>query len=265
MPRSAFGPYGWPSTATNSRFGIARVDDDLRDLLAVAQAEVRPRLAGVGGLVDAVAGREVGALQPFAAADVDDVRVRRRDRDRADRAGRLVVEDRRPGAAVVGRLPHAAVDGADVEHVRLRSERPPPPSCGRRGTGRSCATASPNTCAGRPAAPAMRRRQAVRRLREEMSGETSAREPRCVEVVTKLRLLTDCRTHRRGAARRRARNVHMSSEKTSSRNTYDHASPRSASGARTVSAPGARTGEPRRDTRHDHRAAAEPTVARHSC
>ena len=83
--------------------GIARIDGDLRDLLAVAQAEVRPGLAGVGGLVDAVADGEVGALQAFAAADVDDVRVRRRDRERADRAGRLVVEDRLPGAAVVGR------------------------------------------------------------------------------------------------------------------------------------------------------------------
>ena len=42
---------------------IARIDGDLRDLLRVAQAEVRPRLAGVGGLVDAVADREVGTLR----------------------------------------------------------------------------------------------------------------------------------------------------------------------------------------------------------
>ena len=46
----------------------------------------------------------------------------RRDGDRADRAGRLVVEDRRPGAAVVGRLPDAAVDDADVERVRLAGD-----------------------------------------------------------------------------------------------------------------------------------------------
>src|SRR5205823_3427662 len=69
---------------------IVRVDGDGRDLLAIAQTEVRPRRAGVGGLVDAVAGGEVGALQPFAAADVEDVRIRRRDGDRADRAGRLL-------------------------------------------------------------------------------------------------------------------------------------------------------------------------------
>ncbi len=46
----------------------------------------------------------------------------RRDRDGADRAGRLVVEDRRPGPAVVGRLPDAAVHRADVEDVRLRRD-----------------------------------------------------------------------------------------------------------------------------------------------
>ena len=78
---------------------VARVDDDLRDLLAVAQAEMRPGRAGVDRLVDAVAGGEVGPLQAFAAADVDDARIGRRDRDRADRAGGLVVEDRRPRAA----------------------------------------------------------------------------------------------------------------------------------------------------------------------
>ena len=105
-----------PRTA---RFGVLRIDDDLRDLLRVAQAEVRPRLAGVGGLVDAVAGRQVGPLLRLAGADVDDVGIRGRHRQRADRAGGLLVEDRQPGAAGVGGLPHAAVDDADVEGVRL--------------------------------------------------------------------------------------------------------------------------------------------------
>ncbi len=80
---------------------------------------MRPGLAGVGRLVDAVADREVGPRQPFAAADVDDVRIGRRDGDPADRSGRLIVEDRLPGAAGVGRLPDAAVHHADVEGVRL--------------------------------------------------------------------------------------------------------------------------------------------------
>ena len=102
--------------------GIARVDGDLRNLLAVAQAEMRPGLAGVGGFVDAVADGEVGPLQALAAADVDDVRIGGRDGDGADGAGRLVVEDRIPGAAVVGRLPDAAVAHADVEDVRLAGD-----------------------------------------------------------------------------------------------------------------------------------------------
>ena len=49
-------------------------------------------------------------MQAFAAADVDDVRIGRRDGDRADRLRRLVVEDRVPRAAVVVDLPDAAVD-----------------------------------------------------------------------------------------------------------------------------------------------------------
>ena len=83
----------------------------------------RPRcvqvLPRVGGLVDAVAVGEIGPLQALAAADVDDVRVGRRDGEGADGAGRLVVEDRLPGAAVVGGLPDAAVVDADVEDVGL--------------------------------------------------------------------------------------------------------------------------------------------------
>ena len=91
----------------------------MRNLLAVAQAEVRPGGAGVGGLVDSVADRQIGTMQSFATADVDDVRIRGRDRDRADRAGRLLIEDRLPGAAVVVGLPHSAIHRADVEDIRL--------------------------------------------------------------------------------------------------------------------------------------------------
>ncbi len=100
--------------------GAARIDDDLRDLLAVPEAEVGPGPAGVGRFVDAVADREVGPLEALTARDVDDVRVRGRDGDGPDRARRLVVEDGAPGAAVVGRLPDAAVANAHVEDVGLR-------------------------------------------------------------------------------------------------------------------------------------------------
>ena len=53
--------------------GIARVDGERRNLLSVHEAKVGPGLAGVGGLVDAVAHGEVGAMQALAAADINDV------------------------------------------------------------------------------------------------------------------------------------------------------------------------------------------------
>ena len=100
--------------------GVARIDRDLRDLLAVAQAEMRPGFARVGRFVDAVADREIGAMQSFAAPDVNDVRIRNRNRQRADRAGRLIIENRLPGAPVIGRLENAAIDLREIENVRLR-------------------------------------------------------------------------------------------------------------------------------------------------
>ena len=100
--------------------GVPGVDREVGDLLAVAQAKVRPGLPRVGGLVDAVSNREVGTAESLTAADVDHVRIRGRDGDRSDRAGRLIVEDRLPGAAGIRRLPHPAVADADVERVRLR-------------------------------------------------------------------------------------------------------------------------------------------------
>jgi hypothetical protein len=110
--------------------GVARVHRQRRNLLAVAEAQVRPGLARVGGFVDAVAHRQIGALQALAAGHVDDVRIGGRHRDGADGAGGLAIEDRRPGAAVVVGLPDAAVDLAHVEQVGLagyagRGARPP--------------------------------------------------------------------------------------------------------------------------------------------
>ena len=98
---------------------IARIDSNLRNLLPVAKAEVRPRLSGVRGFVNPVAYRKVRTLQTFAAPDVNNVRIRRRNRDRPNRSGRLIIEDRRPGAPIIVGLPHAAVHRANVENIRL--------------------------------------------------------------------------------------------------------------------------------------------------
>ena len=80
---------------------------------------MRPCLARVRGLIHAVAGPEVWTLRRFARADVDHVRIGRRDCEGADRSGRLLLENRRPDAAGIGGLPYAAIDDADIERVRL--------------------------------------------------------------------------------------------------------------------------------------------------
>ncbi len=115
--------------------GIARIDGDLGDHVRVAKPGIRPRLAGVGRLVDAVAGVEIAANVGFAGAGVDDVGIRRRDGERADRIGDprdLSVGNVGPAQAVVGAPPDAALDAAHIKEVRLRSgtpatatERPP--------------------------------------------------------------------------------------------------------------------------------------------
>ncbi len=101
---------------------VRRMDDDAADLLDVGQTDPRPGFAAVGRLEDAVADAEIRPVEAFAGADVDHLGMRRRDRQIADRAGRRVVEDRPPGAAVVVGLPDAAVVDADEEDVRLRRD-----------------------------------------------------------------------------------------------------------------------------------------------
>ena len=102
--------------------GIQRIDQDRADLPRVAETEVLPGAAGVDRFVDPVADRQVGTLQPLAAADVEDVRVRRRHGNPADRLRRLFVEDRRPRLPVIGGLPDAAIVDADIEDVRLLND-----------------------------------------------------------------------------------------------------------------------------------------------
>ena len=98
---------------------VARVDEDARDVLGLAQTHVRPRLAAVQALVDAVADADVAAADVLTRADPDRVRVGRVERDAADRVGGLAVEDRRPRRAGVLRLPHAARADGHVPDVAL--------------------------------------------------------------------------------------------------------------------------------------------------
>src|SRR5258708_6866784 len=99
--------------------GVAGIDGNLRNLLAVAKAEMCPGLAGISGFVNAIANGEIGAVQSFPAAEVNSVWIGERNRYRADGAGGLVVKERIPCAAEVVRLPYAAIHHADIKHAGL--------------------------------------------------------------------------------------------------------------------------------------------------
>ena len=73
------------------------------------QAHVRPRLAGVGGLVDPIAHHITVANRPsFPGSGPDGAWIRRRDGQRADGRGGLLVEYWRPAISAVSGFPHAA-------------------------------------------------------------------------------------------------------------------------------------------------------------
>ena len=112
-------PVWMPEYGREHAIRIARIDDECGNLLTITKAEMRPVRTAVHGFVDAISRRQVGTLQSFTATDVNDIRCRGRDRDCADGAGRLLVEDGAPDAAVIRALPHATVVHADVKHVRL--------------------------------------------------------------------------------------------------------------------------------------------------
>ena len=139
--------------------GVGRVDDQGPDLAGILQADAGPGLAAVDRLVDAVAPGDVAAQGALAGADVEDVMVRRCDRDGADREVGLLVEDRRPAGSGIDRLPNPARRRAEIEQARLA-----------RHAGHRVRAAA---AIGADAAPVQRLEQGRidRRRREAISGE----------------------------------------------------------------------------------------------
>ena len=86
---------------------------------SVGRGELRPRVAAVDRLVDAVAAERVAVELPLARAGVEDVRIRRVDRERAYRERRQPVPQRGPGRAAIGRAPHAAAHAARPHALRI--------------------------------------------------------------------------------------------------------------------------------------------------
>src|SRR6266851_4744459 len=108
-----------PGHGSEDLAGIARIDGELGNLLAVAEAEMLPSLAGVSGFIYAVANGEVRPVQTFTAADINNVGIRRCDCQGADGAGGLIVKDRLPCATVIVSLPDSAVANAYIEDAGL--------------------------------------------------------------------------------------------------------------------------------------------------
>ena len=113
------GPEEVPDRGDVDDVGILGMDDHAADRLGFLQPDILEGLAGVGGLVDAGAERRALAVVGLAGADVEDVGIRLRQGEVADRRHRLLVEERRPGRAVVDGLPQAAGRVGDVDHRRV--------------------------------------------------------------------------------------------------------------------------------------------------
>src|SRR5437763_11071391 len=93
---------------------VRRIDENLYDALGLLEPHVRPVVAAVRGLVDAVAHGDAVARPRFTRADPDRFRIGGIDRDGADGLHGLFVEHWFVRGAAVGGLPHAATGGAGV-------------------------------------------------------------------------------------------------------------------------------------------------------
>src|SRR5437870_227501 len=89
---------------------IFRIDDDPANLPRVLEANMFPGLAAIGRFVHPVAELDRVAHVGFARADVNDVWILRRNRNRAEGCGVSRIKNRRPGAARIYRLPNAAAN-----------------------------------------------------------------------------------------------------------------------------------------------------------
>ncbi len=121
------------------RAGIARIDHDPGDVLGAFEPHPGPARTAVSALIYPVPETHAALAVVFARSHPDDLRIAGIDRDRPDRVGTLLVEDRLPGGPGVDRLPDAPrsrhqvpgvrfipVDGQIVDPTReqSRSDRP---------------------------------------------------------------------------------------------------------------------------------------------
>src|SRR6185312_8797667 len=102
---------------------ILRIDEDPTDDVRGVQPDVLPALAAIHRLVHPLPGQEGIADVRFACADVDDLGVRWRDRDRANDVVReMAVRDVLPRLAIIEGFPDPAIGRAHVEMARLAGD-----------------------------------------------------------------------------------------------------------------------------------------------
>src|SRR5580692_6198244 len=122
---------GMPERRGENSIRVARVDSKSGNALTIAKAKMGPGLARVGGFVHPVTDGQIRPSQPFAARDINYVRIGRSDRNGSNSLRWLIVENRRPGAAGIVCLPDTAVHRPDVKNIRLgrhASRRASPPA-----------------------------------------------------------------------------------------------------------------------------------------
>ena len=91
---------------------VLGIDQDFCDVLSILQANVRPVLSAVSGLVNSISNRNAVPHPRLASADPNDFGICGINGDRSDGLHRLAVENRFEHGAAIHRLPNATAGRA---------------------------------------------------------------------------------------------------------------------------------------------------------
>ena len=96
---------------------VRRVNAYTRDLSRVGEADGAPRFAAVAGAPDTIAMRNITANRILARTDVNNVRIRLADADRANGTAEVFVGNACPGDSAVGRFENTAASRSEIVFV----------------------------------------------------------------------------------------------------------------------------------------------------